>query len=535
MRIDNPNVNVLTTTLGIFWANGVAYSSGGGTTFTGNLLGNPLTDSTSGRVFVNASPYSAITLAAAVPGASSATPLGAPIYSGTAYQPQNAAVSTAVFQANIQYQSSYQTSTNKTLIGNYNIIQAWPLTANTMTQRDRIRNTSVATDIVLNGKSWGMLSLSSQYTNDVIIGSSNALNILTSGESGDATCVYSGVTVNPSNGSANVNLATSYKAAFTHTTGSAGATASNIAYYRMLGGVVTPGSPHLIQNAIGLHTQNGWASTGTSTVTNRYALLNEDAITAIQSNGNLTITGNTVLGTAGSAPTYTTSITGNTTMTGNLFINQSGITAGNIWVAGSGTSQITLNSNVTINQAATLGTFKVNSPSYTFAGNGTIGSATSGYGTTLLGNLSLTSAVPYGLNVTGNTVLGGGGATSFNTISGNTIIQGNIQFNSSYRELVTALGNKTGTVTIDSGIGNAFTMTLTGDITINSANITNMLPGKSITLIITQDGTGSRLLSSNMKFAGGLNTLSSAAGAIDVMNIYYDGTNYLASLVKGYV
>jgi hypothetical protein len=53
-------------------------------------------------------------------------------------------------------------------------------------------------------------------------------------------------------------------------------------------------------------------------------------------------------------------------------------------------------------------------------------------------------------------------------------------------------------------------------------------------LILTQDGTGSRLLTSDLKYAGASKTLSTAASAIDVINIFYDGTNYLASLVKGY-
>jgi hypothetical protein len=53
-------------------------------------------------------------------------------------------------------------------------------------------------------------------------------------------------------------------------------------------------------------------------------------------------------------------------------------------------------------------------------------------------------------------------------------------------------------------------------------------------LILTQDATGSRLLTSTMKFAGGVKTLTTSANAIDVVTIYYDGTNYLAGLSRGY-
>jgi hypothetical protein len=58
--------------------------------------------------------------------------------------------------------------------------------------------------------------------------------------------------------------------------------------------------------------------------------------------------------------------------------------------------------------------------------------------------------------------------------------------------------------------------------------------GQSITLILTQDGTGSRLLTSTMKFAGGSKTLSTAANAVDIITVYYDGTTYWASLSKGF-
>jgi hypothetical protein len=77
-------------------------------------------------------------------------------------------------------------------------------------------------------------------------------------------------------------------------------------------------------------------------------------------------------------------------------------------------------------------------------------------------------------------------------------------------------------------------MTLTGSITINAANMSGFVAGESVTLIITQGGSGSYTLTSDLKFAGASKTLSTAVGAIDTLTIYYDGTNYLASLVKGY-
>jgi hypothetical protein len=80
--------------------------------------------------------------------------------------------------------------------------------------------------------------------------------------------------------------------------------------------------------------------------------------------------------------------------------------------------------------------------------------------------------------------------------------------------------------------GTVHKMTLTGSVTIST--LTNAVTGTNLSLILTQDATGSRLLTSTMKFAGGVKTLSTAANSIDVVTIYYDGTNYLAGLSRGY-
>jgi hypothetical protein len=58
--------------------------------------------------------------------------------------------------------------------------------------------------------------------------------------------------------------------------------------------------------------------------------------------------------------------------------------------------------------------------------------------------------------------------------------------------------------------------------------------GTNATLILKQDATGGRTLTSTMKFLGGVKTLSTAANAIDVLSVFYDGVDYLATLGKGY-
>lgn len=80
--------------------------------------------------------------------------------------------------------------------------------------------------------------------------------------------------------------------------------------------------------------------------------------------------------------------------------------------------------------------------------------------------------------------------------------------------------------------GSVQKITLTGPVTISA--FSSVTAGVSMTLILQQDATGGRTLTSTMKFAGGMKTLSTAANAIDIMSIYYDGTNYYASLAKGF-
>ena len=100
-------------------------------------------------------------------------------------------------------------------------------------------------------------------------------------------------------------------------------------------------------------------------------------------------------------------------------------------------------------------------------------------------------------------------------------------------ETVYAWGNTSGTITPNVSSGTVHTMTLTGNITFNS--VTNAVTGTSITLILTQDGIGNRTLTSTMKYANGSKTLSTLATATDIISVFYDGSNYWASLGRGFV
>jgi hypothetical protein len=111
-------------------------------------------------------------------------------------------------------------------------------------------------------------------------------------------------------------------------------------------------------------------------------------------------------------------------------------------------------------------------------------------------------------------------------VTGNTNIR-------ALQETVVATGFTGGAWTANCAAGTIQTATLTSSI--SSLAFTNMPAGGSVTLIITQGGTGSyTLTTTGIKYAGGSSTLSTAVGAIDMLNILFDGTNYYGSLVKGY-
>jgi hypothetical protein len=109
--------------------------------------------------------------------------------------------------------------------------------------------------------------------------------------------------------------------------------------------------------------------------------------------------------------------------------------------------------------------------------------------------------------------------------TGQTVIK-NIEYN----EFIHSLGTTSGTIAPDVANGNVQTITLNGNLTLNA--FTNPIAGQSLTLIITTGGTG-RTLTSTMKFSGASKTLSTTS-TTDIISVFYDGTNYWASLGKGF-
>lgn len=98
-------------------------------------------------------------------------------------------------------------------------------------------------------------------------------------------------------------------------------------------------------------------------------------------------------------------------------------------------------------------------------------------------------------------------------------------------ETVYSLGTAGGTIAPDVANGTVQKITLNSALTINA--FTNPVAGQSLSLIIT-GGTAYTSITSTMKFANGSKSLTGTAGAIDIVNIFYDGSVYYASIVKGY-
>lgn len=118
------------------------------------------------------------------------------------------------------------------------------------------------------------------------------------------------------------------------------------------------------------------------------------------------------------------------------------------------------------------------------------------------------------------------------TSSGDTIdLDDIVRFNVGYKEDINSLVSGA-SISVDATTAPVHTVTLGHNATFT---ISNMVAGQSIMIIITQDGTGSRTGSfTSVKFPGGAPTLSTGTGDIDVVSVFYDGTNYLGNIAQDY-
>jgi len=111
-----------------------------------------------------------------------------------------------------------------------------------------------------------------------------------------------------------------------------------------------------------------------------------------------------------------------------------------------------------------------------------------------------------------------------------------VTFNAGFNERVNALTSSS-TITVNCATARVHTVTLD---TNTEFNITNLPTGGTCSIIITQDGTGSRTAtfgtdgSAAVKFPSGSSVLSTGANDIDVVSIFNDGTNFLGNIARNY-
>lgn len=137
-----------------------------------------------------------------------------------------------------------------------------------------------------------------------------------------------------------------------------------------------------------------------------------------------------------------------------------------------------------------------------------------------------------GISVTGTAVAN----TGVLSVNGNTGAITNVavtntaqSFSAAQRGTVSALTDGA-TITPDFAVANNFSVTLGGNRTL--ANPSNLTAGQSGTIVITQDGTGSRTLAygSNWKFPGGTApTLTTTASAVDVIAYYVESASRITA------
>ena len=120
--------------------------------------------------------------------------------------------------------------------------------------------------------------------------------------------------------------------------------------------------------------------------------------------------------------------------------------------------------------------------------------------------------------------------------TGQIVANAALKFNAGYIEKINTLTSSS-TITVNCALASIHKVTLA---TNTGFVITNLPTGGTVTLIITQDGTGSRTAtfgtdgSTAVKFPGGSSTLSTGANDIDVVTIVNDGTNFLGNCAKDY-
>lgn len=120
----------------------------------------------------------------------------------------------------------------------------------------------------------------------------------------------------------------------------------------------------------------------------------------------------------------------------------------------------------------------------------------------------------------------------FNVAAGTSTFNGKLEVSGSQARCVEYdAGNFTGAKTVNWDNGNNQKITLTGNSTLT---LSNPVTGTWYQLRIVQDATGSRTVTwpANVKWMSGTTpTLTTTASRTDILALFYNGTNYLGTIV----
>jgi hypothetical protein len=286
-------------------------------------------------------------------------------------------------------------------------------------------------------------------------------------------------------------------------------------------------------NAAATITTNG---TGDLTLSTNAGTNSGTIVIANGANGNITLTPNGTgdvllvadtlqIGDANAAATLTTNGTGNLTLSTN-----NGTNSGTILITQGANADIIITPNGTgdvdlVTDTVIIGDANANA---TLTTNGTGDLILNTNNGTNSGSITIADASNGDITIAPN----GTGSVIF---SDKTIRQ---MYLRDYAETVHNLGNTGGSLAIDPSNGNLQRVRLTSNWTFTG--FTNGLTGHTVTVMVVQDGTGGRTLieglgsAGAMLFAGGSQTLSTAANAIDFLTITLIDNIYYCSLAKGF-
>jgi len=240
---------------------------------------------------------------------------------------------------------------------------------------------------------------------------------------------------------------------------------------------------------------------------------------------NLTVSGNTTFGAAGKVSNTTGwfGVLGRASVSTNLHVAGNTVVIGS---AGVGTTALTGKFNVSGGRSY----FTASSDQYVIALK--YNSGTNGVW------LGSPASDAFNISTEGGTerfrIAGSGLVTACNsmTVSQNLTVSGNTTLNGTTTDKSNVLSQTLvdgATITWDVALGRVATVTLGGNRTISAA--TNQKVGTYI-LRVTQDGTGSRTLTFNGNYKWTAQTapvLSTAAGAVDIITLFSDGSKMYGS------